>query len=374
MKIAQVIGSCAPGGAEVFVKDLIKQLKFLGHDVELWVMIRAKDKSLVNEQTLDFEKSFVSELNRYDIPVKFLNKRLHKDWIKTTRNLKKQYYRFKPQIVHSHLESVTFHVVKALSSKTNIVQTIHSSVIHYPFLQKMYLQKSISSYVAISNKVRSILINSLNLKPKKIATIYNGIDLNKFKINRKNNSEVKKIISIGRLTKAKDYPNLFKALDILIPKLNNQNIPLPSVDIVGTGEIEQELKALTKKMNLDNIVSFLGVRQDIPELLKESDIYIMSSEWEGLSISLIEALASGIPIVATNAGSNNEVIENNVSGIIVPIKNPEALAEGIYNLIIDKDLRERLSKEAVKRSELFSIENCAKKHVEMYKELISYSR
>jgi len=79
MKIAQVIGSCAPGGAEVFVKDLIKQLKFLGHDVELWVMIRAKDKSLVNEQTLDFEKSFVSELNRYDIPVKFLNKRPHKD-------------------------------------------------------------------------------------------------------------------------------------------------------------------------------------------------------------------------------------------------------------------------------------------------------
>ncbi len=374
MKIAHVIGSCSAGGAEVFVKDLIKQLKFFGHDVELWVMSNVRNIKVANKQTLDFEKSFISQLNSYDIPVKFLNKRPHKDWIKTSRNLREQYDIFKPQIVHSHLESVTFHVVKALSSKTNIVQTIHSSVIHYPFLQKMYLQKSISSYVAISNKVRSILINSLNLKPKKIATIYNGIDLNKFKINRKNNSEVKKIISIGRLTKAKDYPNLFKALDILIPKLNNQNIPLPSVDIVGTGEIEQELKALTKKMNLDNIVSFLGVRQDIPELLKESDIYIMSSEWEGLSISLIEALASGIPIVATNAGSNNEVIENNVSGIIVPIKNPEALAEGIYNLIIDKDLRERLSKEAVKRSELFSIENCAKKHVEMYKELIGYSR
>ena len=101
-------------------------------------------------------------------------------------------------------------------------------------------------------------------------------------------------------------------------------------------------------MNLGHIVSFLGVRQDIPELLKESDIYVMSSEWEGLSISLIEALTSGIPIVATNAGSNNEVIENDVSGIIVPTKDPEALAEGIYNLIIDKDLRERLSKEAVK--------------------------
>jgi len=374
MKIVHVISTCGAGGAEVFVKELIKQLKFIGHDVELWVMSRVIDTDLVNEQVLNFEKLFISELNSYDIPVKFLNKRLHKDWIKTTRNLREQYYRFKPEIVHAHLESVTFHVVKAFSSKTNIVQTIHSSVIHYPFLQKMYLQKSISRYVAISNKVRSILINSLNLKPEKIVTIYNGIDLNKFKINRKNNTEVKKIISIGRLTKAKDYPNLFKAVDKLIQKLNNQNIPLPSVNIVGTGEMENELKALTKKMNLDHMVSFLGVRQDIPELLKESDIYVMSSEWEGLSISLIEALASGIPIVATNAGSNNEVIENNVSGIIVPIKNSEALAEGMYNLIINKDLRDRLSKEAVKRSKLFSIENCAKKHLEMYKELISHSR
>jgi len=374
MKIAHVIGSCSAGGAEVFVKDLIKQLKFLGHNVELWVMIRAKDTNLANKQTMDFEKSFISELNSHDVPVRFLNKRPHKDWMKTIRNLRERYDIFKPQIVHSHLESVTFHVVKALSSKTNVVQTIHSSVIDFPFLQKIYLNRKISHYVAISNKVRSILTNSLNLKPEKIATTYNGIDLKKFKINRRNNSEVKKIISIGRLTKAKDYPNLFKALDILIPKLNKQNLPLPSVDIVGNGEIENELKALTKKMNLDNIVSFLGVRQDIPELLKESDIYVMSSEWEGLSISLIEALASGIPIVATNAGSNNEVVENNVSGIIVPIKDPEALAEGIYNLIINKDLRERLSKEAVKRSELFSIENCAKKHVEMYKELISHSR
>ena len=374
MKIVHVISTCGAGGAEVFVKELIKQLKFIGHDVELWVMSRVIDTDLVNEQVLNFEKLFISELNSYDIPVKFLNKRLHKDWIKTTRNLREQYYRFKPEIVHAHLESVTFHVVKAFSSKTNIVQTIHSSVIHYPFLQKMYLQKSISRYVAISNKVRSILINSLNLKPEKIVTIYNGIDLNKFKINRKNNTEVKKIISIGRLTKAKDYPNLFKALDILIQKLNKENIPLPSVNIVGTGEIEKELKALTKKMNLGHIVSFLGVRQDIPELLKESDIYVMSSEWEGLSISLIEALTSGIPIVATNAGSNNEVIENDVSGIIVPTKDPEALAEGIYNLIIDKDLRDRLSKEAIKRSELFAIENCAKKHVEMYKGLISHSR
>jgi len=374
MKIVHVISTCGAGGAQVFVKELIKQLKFIGHDVELWVMSRVIDTDLVNEQVLNFEKLFISELNSYDIPVKFLNKRLHKDWIKTTRNLREQYYRFKPEIVHAHLESVTFHVVKAFSSKTNIVQTIHSSVIHYPFLQKMYLQKSISRYVAISNKVRSILINSLNLKPEKIVTIYNGIDLNKFKINRKNNTEVKKIISIGRLTKAKDYPNLFKAVDKLIQKLNNQNIPLPSVNIVGTGEMENELKALTKKMNLDHMVSFLGVRQDIPELLKESDIYVMSSEWEGLSISLIEALASGIPIVATNAGSNNEVIENNVSGIIVPIKNSEALAEGMYNLIINKDLRDRLSKEAVKRSKLFSIENCAKKHLEMYKELISHSR
>ena len=118
MKIAHVIGSCSAGGAEVFVKDLIKQLKILGHDVELWVMSNVRNTNIANKQTLDFEKSFISQLNSYDIPVKFLNKRPHKDWIKTSRNLREQYDIFKPQIVHSHLEPVTFHVLKALSSKT----------------------------------------------------------------------------------------------------------------------------------------------------------------------------------------------------------------------------------------------------------------
>ena len=183
------------------------------------------------------------------------------------------------------------------------------------------------------------------------------------------NEKVKKIIAIGRLTKQKDFPNLFEALKILKHRMKEENIEIPQVKIVGTGKLEEELKMLSKKMKINDIVRFLGVRQDIPDLLKDSDIYVMSSEWEGLSISLIEALASGIPIVATDAGSNNEIVENNVSGLIVPTKNPKALAEGLYNLIKNKSLREKLSKEAEKRAKMFSIKKCAENHQRLYREL-----
>src|SRR5699024_8954483 len=139
-----------------------------------------------------------------------------------------------------------------------------------------------------------------------------------------------RIISVGRLTEAKDHVNLLKAMKILKDKLNSQGMEMPELLIVGDGELKEQIKSLSFSLNINNNVKFLGIREDISELLAKSDIYVMSSAWEGLSISLIEALASGIPIVATDAGSNNEIIENGVNGVIVPIKDSEALANSLY--------------------------------------------
>src|SRR5699024_8251275 len=124
-------------------------------------------------------------------------------------------------------------------------------------------------------------------------------------------------------------------------------------------------------LNINNNVKFLGIREDISELLAKSDIYVMSSAWEGLSISLIEALASGIPIVATDAGSNNEIIENGVNGVIVPIKDSEALANSLYEVIINPKLRRKFTYNYRYRIKKFDIEKCALNHLDMYKEVIN---
>lgn len=371
MKIAQVIGSLTPGGAEVFVKNLSIELKKMGYDIEIWVLSKAKDIDFGNNKLEKFETKFVNELKENGINLRFVSKRPNKDWIKTKKALKKFFYEFKPDIIHSHLVSVTFHVCRSLSKKAPIVQTIHSTVISHPFIQKFYLAHKLNGYVAISKKVEKIISKKLNIENKRIFTIFNGIQLSRFWNKRTINKNVRNLVAVGRLVEAKDYPNLFKALKLLKLRLQNEGIVLPNVSIVGDGPLEDKLKKLVIEENINNMVRFLGIRGDVPKLLAKSDIYVMSSEWEGFSISLIEALASGIPIVATDAGSNSEIIDNGINGMIVPIKRPDVLADALYLLITNFSLRQKFSAEAIKKAKNFSIETCAKRHMVMYEEVLN---
>lgn len=373
MKIAHVIGSCSAGGAEMFVQTLLLQLKKRRDvsEIELWVMFQINDISN-NKKKIDFEDKFIKKLEDNNIPVKFIGKRPNKDWLKTSKKLRELYRRFEPDIIHSHLGSVTFHTCRGLSKfKTPIVQTIHSTVIHHTLVQRFYIKRKISAFVAISKKIKKLISDKLKVNNNKIYSIYNGVDVNKFKPNkRKIKNKVENVISVGRLTEAKDHKNLFKAIKLLKEKLIKNKIEIPKFLIVGNGELKKELKNLVLKLKINNDVDFLGVRDDIPKLLSESDIYVMSSEREGLSISLIEAVASEIPIVATDAGSNSEIVKDGKNGEIVPIQNSQKLAESLYKLITNKDLRVKYKNNSQKLIKKFEIENSAAKHYEMYKDII----
>ena len=370
MKIAQVISSCAPGGAEIFVKDLSKELVRAGQNVEVWVLTRVQDIAPNNERLIEFERNFMDDLKKSGINVRFVVKRPRKDRIKTKRKLRSFFNDFKPDIVHSHLEDVTFHVCVSLPKKVPIAQTIHSTSILHQYVQRFYLKHRLRAFIGISKKVSDIISSRLFVESSKIFTIYNGIELPKFQCNRRINQKVKDMIAIGNLKQAKDYPTLFKAMAILKKHLIEEGIDVPKLSVVGTGELEKELKKLVIDYRIEDIVEFLGVRNDIPELLAKSDVYVMASQWEGLSISLIEALASGIPIVVTDAGSNSEIIENGITGIIVPIKDSVALADALFQLISNYELRQKFSINAVESSKRFSIQSCTRKHLELYQNIL----
>ena len=373
MRIIHVISSCQAAGAEIFTKNLLKTLKENGsqHDFQLWVMTSSAQFAPGDLAKLKYEESFVKELTEIGIEVKFINKRPKKDWLKTKARIKKLFKETKPNIIHCHLESVTFHVCRSLFKENlKIIQTIHSTYIRYPLLQKLYISKKINRYVAISNQVEEKMIGIAGVNNKKIDLIYNGIDIGKFSVpNRRFNSTIKTIVAIGRLTEAKDHTCLFHAYKLLIEKLLKDNLEVPTLNIVGDGELKDKLKNLAKELEINKYVHFSGIISDIPNLLSSSDIYVMSSEWEGLSISLIEALASGIPIVATDAGSNNEIISNMVNGLIVPVKDPQALSRALYKVIIDEELRKKISIAATKSSINFDIHKSAMKHESLYEKV-----
>lgn len=375
MKIVHIINSCSYGGAEIFVKSLLlKSIQIYPmYEYEIWVMSNIKHIYPNDKSKHEIQLEFENELLTKGICIKYINKIPKRQWREAKSKIEKLYIEFKPDIIHTHAENITFHVCRALSKyNTPIIETIHSSLIRYKFIHKLYIKKKIKCYVAICELVKKKIKIDADIENERIYTIYNGIELDKFMLqNREINLNVTRILAIGRLTKAKDYPNLIEAFYLLKKKLEHEKVDMPKLYIVGYGELEKELRKLVEKYKLQGDCIFLGLRNDIPKLLAESDIYVMSSEWEGLSISLIEALSSKIPIVATDAGSNNEIIDDNLNGIIVPTKDPNKLMEALYKLIIDYELRKKFVNSSSEKACKFDILKSTKKHIKLYNNIIN---
>lgn len=373
IKITQVIGSCSSGGAENFVKNLLVALKESGMDVDLWVMSRAKQVDPNDMDALDYEKKYIEYLSDYKIPVQFIEKRPKSDWAKTKRRLRFLWQEVGSDIVHSHLSSVTFHVCRALSRyKIPIIQTIHSNHIDYRFIQRFYLKRCCAKFVSISKSMVPILKEQIGLKEGQLCQIPNGVPLNvKALGDRPTKNTVEKIIAVGRLTAAKDYPTLLRSFLSLVNRLYKEGLPIPKLQVVGDGELKEELVRLTAELGLCDHVSWLGLRTDVKDLLTQADIFVMSSAWEGLSIAVLEALASGLPSVVTDAGGNREMVNNGENGFVVPVKDPFSLADALYRLVLDRELRETFSTAAREKTNSFSIKKCAIRHIALYKGVVS---
>ena len=140
--------------------------------------------------------------------------------------------------------------------------------------------------------------------------------------------------TVGRLSAAKDHATLLDAMRRLIDSGANAVLV-----IVGDGELRRDIEDLRRRLDLDARVHLLGARSDIPELLSAFDAFVLSSLTEGYSLALVEACAAGLPCIVTDVGGNTEIVRNQVSGLVVPSANPEALASAMRELCNRAGLR-----------------------------------
>jgi glycosyltransferase involved in cell wall biosynthesis len=209
----------------------------------------------------------------------------------------------------------------------------------------------------------------------RVITIPNGIDHNLFS-SQENRLKTRQKLGlpsrrsvlcvIGRLAQEKGHSYLLRAI-ALIPSDRR-----PLTLIVGDGVLRAELEHEASALQLDGDVRFLGTRRDVPEVLAASDIFVLPSHWEGLSLSLLEAMACGLPVIVTRVGGNGDVVEENQSGILVPPRDHVALAEAVLCLLDDPVLRLRLGQGAYKRfKSKFSLDRFVRAHESLYAVLYS---
>ena len=238
-----------------------------------------------------------------------------------------------------------------------------------------FIYKTISFFIKhIWNKSVAVVANSKGLKnlahktdsKQEIGVIYNGIDIDEFKADTLIKEEGKIYLTVGatRVTTRKGIDYLIEAVDLL-----KEKFPNIFLEIMGEGDAKNDLENKTKNLGLEKKVKFLGrvPREKTFSYYQKADIFVLPSLNEGMSNAMLEALSSGLPIVATNTGGADELVRDGVNGSIVKMKDARDLAEKLEKIISNKELREQMGRESRKIAEKMSWEKVAKQYVNLYR-------
>ena len=365
LNILHVISFPAAGGAEIYVKDLAKELVEQGHEVHIGFLGRANDIG----RSVEFEAGFLNDLELSGVKYFFIgNEARRMPWVGAWR-VHKYVKTNKIDVYHSHL---TYGIAFGCVLKIPRFYTHHSIAMRIHRNAFCALNSCIDQLVGISDSCSAVLAKFSN---SDVVTILNGVDTKKFRqsdLRPRRLKDVVRCVSVGRLCAEKNYRLLVTAISLLPSEIKSRI----ELKIAGEGSL-QDVKALDCQISdagLDGVIQLIGNVENVPALLAESDLFLMSSESEGLPIVLIEAAIAGLPCVVTDAGACREVIETCQNGVVVELGNAKGLAEGISRLIEEADLFATYSRNALAHSARFSIDRAALKHVELYEMLLQANR
>jgi len=364
INVLQLLSSLQIGGLEKLLVEMMKSNKQNSKNVNFTIVI-------MNDEVNEMLKK---ELLATDYNIYFLNRKEGHKHPKYLLQLLKIIIKHKINIIHSHnYGSKMWSILcKVLTKKIKLVYTIHDSVIVEKmskinlFIHRMFIDKSIAISEVIYQDCFKKNIN-------KSIKIYNGVDTKKFIPNEEKsaNNEVFNIINIARITHYK------KGQDILIKALKeckNNGMEFSCSFVGGIYEYDIEsfeyLKDLINRLELSEKISFLGNRDDIPELLLMADLFVLPSRYEGLPISLLEAMAAKTPVIASNISGSNDVIKSGENGSLFESENYIDLADKIMFLYNNREKMRELAENAYKYVQDFDISVMCEKYNKIYSELI----
>ena len=368
LKIFFVIISLSGGGAEKIIIQILKNL----------------NRQRFKPYLVLFEKkgSYLSQLPE-DVKLYNLKKRRRSDFFKLVVKLSYIIHREKPELIVSFLpysNVVSILAKKLCVSNSRVIISQHNSTSEnlknsrFGEIKKWLIKKfypSAERIIAVSIGVKDDLVKNFNIKGKLIDVIYNSVDLEKMKKlsaepvhNNRFSSRLPCIVAVGRLTKQKGFPILLQALSLVRKQLPCRLI------ILGEGEQRAFLEKMSQNLEIENDVAFLGFQNNPYKYLARSDIFVLSSLWEGFGIVIIEAMACGVPVISTRCPYGpEEIITDGLNGLLVPVGDAEAMAQAILRLLSHEPLRKQLAEKGRKRAKDFKVEKMVSKYEKLFEQV-----
>lgn len=267
----------------------------------------------------------------------------------------------RPDIVHAHTARALAMLLLRPTSMP-VVLTHHNSRLSFSTRMFAIFDRIVDAYVAISKETETIFARYVR---KPIAHIPNAASKSfAASAPRKKAGAPAKILSVGAISAQKNYALLVNVAEYL----NSYRLiePVPHFSIAGGGSDLEPMRAAVAERKLQSHVAFLGERSDIAGLMAGSDLYFNCSRYEGMPVALLEAMASALPIVATQVPGNTELVHQEGNGLLAPLDDAPALAKAIARILSDNMLYAQCSEAAVRMSGDYSIEKTTQRHLDLF--------
>jgi glycosyltransferase involved in cell wall biosynthesis len=357
-KVLIVLPALGTGGGEKLALDVAMNIDKSMFDVAVM--------SLLPKRGMLFEK--IAE--EKDIKIFYLNKRLGVDisiMLQAFRIIKQ----FKPDIINTHLRVVPYILPAAVlcrvKKKFHTVHSVANKEASGLLKVLMKFAYKICGFipVAICDYVKQTICSEYGIIEEKVPCIYNGVDTKNFyNISHNMNKEIK-LITTGRMEKVKNHKLMIDAFVQVCKEHDNVTLT-----ILGDGELRNDINEKIIQHGLQDRVILKGIVKDIAGELNKADIYIMSSDYEGLPLSVLEAMACGLPVVTTKAGGVIDIVKNNKNGLLVEVGNEKQLVDAMNKLIVRPKLRKKMGEVSLEYSRKYDISECTRNYERLYVDAI----
>jgi glycosyltransferase involved in cell wall biosynthesis len=354
------------GGVERLIASSIRHFDRERFDVEVAYLLPWKD-------------AFVTEIADAGVPVHCLGRRgwANAMWpLRLRRLVRDQRY----DIIHTHMPLSAAIARLTLGRRPRFVHTEHNVWERHRrpsrWANSLTFGRN-AAVVAVSASVaQSIHPPRVAVHKPPVEVLLHGINLNEIRLLTADRVRARAALSldpadvvigtVGNFTRKKNQQMMLHATALLAERIPNIRLVL-----IGAGPLEQNLRQLATRLGIDDRTVFTGSRRDVLELLPGFDVFCLSSQFEGLSIALVEAMATGVACVATAVGGIPEVIEDGVSGLLVAAGATDELVDTLELVLHDKSLRARLGEAGRVRASAFDIGRAARRLQALYEEMMA---
>lgn len=349
------------GGGERHLADLSRALVQRGHEVYA---------AIVPGSPLSAELPFVPEEHRFALSAR--------NYLKNLIGLARFVRAHEIEIVHAHAAR-DYHLAALavrLASRGRLVLTRHTL---FPLRRiNKPLLSGVARVIAVSEAVAESLRQNGVVEPAKITVVHNGIDVDRFNgavtVAGTRDGHFPMVVgTVGHLAPIKGHDVFLRAAALTSARRRGVRFVIIGEDKSAEMGHRRSLESLVAELGLGDVAAITGWRDDIPAALSSLTMFVSAARAEPFGLAIVEAMAAGLPVVATASEGATEIIEDGVSGKLVPADNPEALAQAIDALLDDLDERLRLGRNALRAArERYSLERMVSDTEQVYREVLNH--